>query len=221
MSRQEVMGRIREALSVPTKGHPPYPAPGVTPAHAPTCSGDIDALWSTFKTMSDLLKTETHRVKDREACDELLRSLAKDNGWTKFATHTSEMTAELDQRIGLPALWTDDGYDVAELEACPVGITDCEALIAQTASVAVSAKRGGGRGLSILPPHHVVLATKQDLLPDLPAGFALLAERYQDAWPSFMSFITGPSRTGDIERILVLGAHGPKRLTVILIEEES
>ena len=63
----------------------------------------------------------------------------------------------------------------------------------------------------------VVLATRDQLLPDLAAGFALLQNKYGDRYPSCMSLITGPSRTGDIERILVLGAHGPKRLTSILI----
>lgn len=50
------------------------------------------------------------------------------------------------------------------------------------------------------------------------AAFALIKEKYRTGYSSMMSFITGPSRTGDIERILVLGAHGPKRLTVLLSE---
>jgi L-lactate dehydrogenase complex protein LldG len=69
----------------------------------------------------------------------------------------------------------------------------------------------------VLPPHHVALARRDQLLPDLHAAYALLRERYADNWPSFMTLITGPSRTGDIERILVLGAHGPKKLTVVLV----
>ena len=48
----------------------------------------------------------------------------------------------------------------------------------------------------------------------LPAAFAALKSRYGSNYPSMMCLITGPSRTGDIERILVLGAHGPKKLTV-------
>jgi len=55
-------------------------------------------------------------------------------------------------------------------------------------------------------------------VPDLPAAFELLSARYVKNYPSFITLITGPSRTGDIERILVLGAHGPKNLTVILIQ---
>jgi L-lactate dehydrogenase complex protein LldG len=63
----------------------------------------------------------------------------------------------------------------------------------------------------------VVVASKDQLLPDLLSAFALMRKKYGANYPSTISFITGPSRTGDIERILVLGAHGPKRLTILLI----
>ena len=91
------------------------------------------------------------------------------------------------------------------------------ALIAQAGSVLVSSRSSGGRALSVLPPHHIVLARREQLLPDLPAAFALLRNKYASDYPSLISFITGPSRTGDIERILVLGAHGPKKLTILCV----
>lgn len=61
------------------------------------------------------------------------------------------------------------------------------------------------------------VAQADQLVPDLPAAFDLLYATYGTNYPSFATFITGPSRTGDIERILVLGAHGPRNLTVIVI----
>ena len=112
---------------------------------------------------------------------------------------------------------TDDGVDKRELERCDVGITECDALVAQTGSVVVTSRSAGGRALSCLPPHHVVLARREQLVPDLPAAFDVLKSRYSEDYPSMISFITGPSRTGDIERILVLGAHGPKKLTILLL----
>jgi hypothetical protein len=63
-----------------------------------------------------------------------------------------------------------------------------------------------------------VLATPDQLLADLPEAFELLRLKYRDRYPSFAGLITGPSRTGDIERILVLGAHGPRNLTIILVD---
>jgi L-lactate dehydrogenase complex protein LldG len=120
--------------------------------------------------------------------------------------------------LSLPTIKTDDGYAIPDLEQCDVGITVCEALVAQTGSILVTNKGCGGRALSVLPPHHVVVATRDQVIPDLTAAFQLLEERYGANYPSMMGFITGPSRTGDIERILVLGAHGPKKLTILLID---
>ena len=67
-------------------------------------------------------------------------------------------------------------------------------------------------------PHvHVVVAESSQVVPDLGSALALAKARHGDQMPSMLSFITGPSRTGDIERILVLGAHGPKELYLVLV----
>jgi L-lactate dehydrogenase complex protein LldG len=71
--------------------------------------------------------------------------------------------------------------------------------------------------LSILPPHHVVLARRNQMTPDLTAALQRVQGKFKGKFPSFLSFISGPSRTGDIERILVLGAHGPKKLSILLM----
>ena len=68
----------------------------------------------------------------------------------------------------------------------------------------------------MLPPHHVVLASAEDLVTDLPTAYAKFIASANHTPASMLSLISGPSRTGDIERILVLGAHGPKRLTIIM-----
>ena len=68
-----------------------------------------------------------------------------------------------------------------------------------------------------MPPHHVVIARREQLVADLPAVFALIKSKHRASYPSMISFITGASRTGDIERILVLGAHGPKKLTILCL----
>jgi L-lactate dehydrogenase complex protein LldG len=99
--------------------------------------------------------------------------------------------------------------------------TLCDALIAQTGSILLTARSAGGRALSVLPPHHIVIAQGSQLLPDLPAAFELLQRTYNGDYPSLITFITGPSRTSDIERILVLGAHGPRFLTIFFLPNET
>jgi L-lactate dehydrogenase complex protein LldG len=74
----------------------------------------------------------------------------------------------------------------------------------------------GGRGASIVAPCHIVLAKLDQLVPDLESAFARVGERNIQFQNSFVGLITGSSRTADIEKILVQGAHGPRQLVVVL-----
>lgn len=94
------------------------------------------------------------------------------------------------------------------------GVTVADFLIARTGSIVLNAESAGGRRLSVLPPLHIVLATSKQVVASLEDALA----RVDKATASYMAIITGPSRTSDIEKILVLGAHGPKRLAVIVID---
>ena len=224
-SNQAILTRVREALSVPTDSHVRH-APAATPgagefrAWLPQVEDTHESRVAIFAELSEKLQAEFVQVPDRDTAKEKIIELAHDLGWDSVCTHGGSVIDDVLADSGLNLTSTDDGYDTNKMEAADAGITECDAMIAQTGSVLITTKSAGGRALSVLPPHHVVIATKNQLVSDMAAGYAVLRERYQGDWPSFISFITGPSRTGDIERILVLGAHGPKRLTVILIEED-
>ncbi len=115
---------------------------------------------------------------------------------------------------GFPFYSTDTDFEQAE-----VGITTCEALIARNGSVLVSNANAAGRRLSIYPHIHLVIAYTSQLLPDIKDGLKLMKTKYSEDLPSMMSLITGPSRTADIEKTLVLGAHGPKEIYVFLLDD--
>ena len=171
-----------------------------------------------FARQSEGLKTELHRCGNMEDARAILSMLTTEGGWKKIATHTTPDTSALLEKNCSEILKTDTGYRIDDLESCDAGITGCECLVAQTGAILVSAPSAGGRALSVLPHHHIIIARTSQMVPDLTAALELAKKRYGNKFPSFLSFITGPSRTGDIERILVLGAHGPKRLTVLLLE---
>jgi L-lactate dehydrogenase complex protein LldG len=226
--RAAIFARIREALKEPAPHHHESHAP-VAAASAvtapfrewlPQVGPDIDDRIALFAKLSEMLKTEFIVCASPKAAAKHLSRFAQENAWKTIATHAGELTTavtgQLPETVAL--LKVDGGYDKSALEACDAGLTECECLIAQTGSVCATTKSSGGRALSVLPPHHVVIARKSQLLPDLTAAYELLAQKYAaSGYPSYMGFITGPSRTGDIERILVLGAHGPKKLTVLLL----
>jgi L-lactate dehydrogenase complex protein LldG len=167
------------------------------------------------------LRTQySHVASPAELIGKLLE-LKNAEGWKLIASHRAPILSAILPSVGLPILLMENGPAIADIERADVGITVCDALIAQTGSILLTSRSAGGRALSVLPPHHVVVARESQLLPDLPAAFELLKKTYSDNYPSFITLITGPSRTGDIERILVLGAHGPRILTVVLLPDEK
>lgn len=101
-----------------------------------------------------------------------------------------------------------------------VGITSCEFLIARTGSIMVSSRQAGGRRSFIYPPVHIVVAYSAQLVPDIKDALKGLQKKYPKL-PSLITTITGPSRTSDIEKTLVMGAHGPKELYVFLIDASA
>ena len=208
-SREIILGRVREALRAPSSRHAENAE--MTPWSAPvpeTLEGRIELFAANCRSLRAEFRLCPGFSEALECC--------RAYGWKKIGLHDGKLTDALAERLKLSEVRTNSGYAVADLESCDAGLTECDALVAETGSVLVSTASSGGRALSVLPPHHVVLARRQQLVPNLAAAFQLVRQKRQDNWPSMMSFITGPSRTGDIERILVLGAHGPKKLTIPL-----
>jgi len=187
----------------------------------PNVPDDFAGQVALFAERSESLKTEFLRCADEAAASAQLKLLADREGWESIALPADSEIRTLLTDLSIPKLEVSRSTAKTDLEKVSAGITGCDALIAQTGSVLLTAKSGGGRAMSVLPVHHVVIATSSQLLADLPAAFELMEQKYAPNFPSFMTFITGPSRTGDIERVLVLGAHGPRKLTVILLGGEG
>ena len=120
---------------------------------------------------------------------------------------------ELLGQYEFPIYETDRDFMEAE-----VGITGCEALVARSGSILVSNGTAAGRRLGIYPHIHIVIAYTSQLVWDIKDGLELIANRYEEQLPSMINLVSGPSRTADIEKTLVMGAHGPKDLYLFLLE---
>ena len=231
--RENILGRIREALKVNAPLPGSHQSSAAVPAAADLAGGtpalpsarkwlplvgtSVEEQFALFAKNAADLKAEFQLLGSHEELKIALAKLRDAEKWQRIASHDGELSNFASRSLGLPMLLSDRGYDVQEMEKCDAGITECDALVAQTGGVVVTSRSAGGRALSVLPPHHVVIARREQLVADLPAAFAFLQQKYAPDFPSMISFITGPSRTGDIERILVLGAHGPKKLTILCI----
>ncbi|MBL0670087.1 lactate utilization protein C [Aeromonas hydrophila] len=108
--------------------------------------------------------------------------------------------------------WKDELFD-----ACQAGITHCAGAIADTGTLVLLPDSGEPRTLSLVPPCHIALlaaSTIADNLAGLVAG-----GRWQQAMPTNLLLVSGPSKTADIQQTLAYGAHGPSRLLVVLVED--
>jgi L-lactate dehydrogenase complex protein LldG len=99
-------------------------------------------------------------------------------------------------------------------DAC---ITGCEYLVARTGSVYISSKQHLGRTATVFYPVHIIVAYAGQVVPDIGDGLNLLKKKYGNALPSMINLNTGPSRTADIEKTLVVGVHGPGEVFCFLV----
>jgi L-lactate utilization protein LutC len=132
--------------------------------------------------------------------------------------------------LNLAGVLQSHGYEVTVVDSLPpdraresffaadIGISPVEYLIAETGSVIMASRPDDPRSLSLLPPVHIAVAERKQLLPDLFDLFAAYSGNGTlPSLPSCLSVITGPSKTGDIELRLVTGVHGPGEVHVIVI----
>jgi len=98
------------------------------------------------------------------------------------------------------------------------GISSCEFLVARYGSVMVSSAQAGARKIFSFPEIHIVIAYENQLVLEIEEALDGIQKKYGDDFPSQITNITGPSRTADIEKTLILGAHGPKQLIVFMLK---
>ncbi len=237
-AREAILARVREALREPapmphvsshdagsqtdSTGHPSLTILPVEAARPwlPDGGNSPEESLRILAENLEKLRAMFVRVENISAAAAYLAGLAHEKDWHRVAWHGHPLVEASIAEVHCSTHLVDDmakPFDKSDLETCDAGITACECIVAQTGSILVSSATCGGRGLSILPHAHVVIATVDQIVPALADAFEAMRDRHAGRMPSMLSFITGPSRTGDIERILVLGAHGPKELFLILV----
>jgi L-lactate dehydrogenase complex protein LldG len=139
-------------------------------------------------------------------------SIVTDNKWEDLFCLEPEIKSLL-KKAGIP--FSDQESQLLDAN---IGLTFCECLIARTGSVIISSKQASGRRLPVYSNFHIVIAYTSQLFLHVKDGLKHIREKYNNQLPSMISTITGPSRTADIEKTLVQGAHGPKEIFVFLID---
>lgn len=141
------------------------------------------------------------------------QSIAQENNWKNIHTLEPNIQA-LMKEVGMPC--TSEESDMEQMDA---GITYCEFLIARSGSIMLSSRQTSGRRMAAFPPAHIVIGYSNQLVMHVKDALNGIKQRYP-ILPSLITTITGPSRTADIEKTLILGAHGPKELYVFLLDKD-
>ena len=215
-ARNAILSRVRQALRTPS------PEPHW--AHEPVKSGAVFPLpeenerarRARFRDEFAAIQGEWLEADSVEAGQQLFADWWNRQEWTSALVMESPgFRRFFEGRGGITWVSEDSAFEES-WASLDVGVTAAESLVCESGSIIVSSMLCG-RATSVLPPVHVVLATADQLVPDLETALVRLGSRYPERFPSSVSCISGPSRTADIEKILVLGAHGPKRLIVLLL----
>jgi L-lactate dehydrogenase complex protein LldG len=178
-------------------------------------------MYDTFRTRAQAVGAEVHRFATSAEALEFVVGLLRTEGVSAASGGT--------------AVWADGPFLAAAARVAPdrdlpnvsfevtrqsaaaarVGISDADWMVANTGTLASAADGAAGRLASMLPALHVAVVPSGRIVPDLGALFGHLSPRQT----RYLALVTGPSRTADIERVLTIGVHGPKRLVVVAVDD--
>jgi L-lactate dehydrogenase complex protein LldG len=151
-----------------------------------------------------------------------LASILRERGVERLTTSVrdAELAAAIETAAGdLPAEvvdWRPAPGITAHFDV-HAGVTDVVAAIAESGTLVLAASADHSRGTHIVPPLHVALVRADDVVPDMLDFWPRRADVAPADLPSYTVLVTGPSKTGDIESILVTGVHGPREVRVIIV----
>jgi len=204
-ARDTILKKIKQALKQPvpvpfpaTQPLPPYPALQQEPAL------EFAERFTNLQGRFSYCSSEDELVAQ-------LSSLAETRKWKKIFCRETALQ-EMLQASGFPFNYHPTLAD------CDAAITGCEYLVARTGSILLSSAGESGRTVSVYAPIHICIAYTHQVVEDIADGLekALLQN---PTYPSLLTLATGPSRTADIEKTLVVGVHGPKEVFCFLIDQ--
>jgi L-lactate dehydrogenase complex protein LldG len=206
-SKENILKKIRKALTQST----PLPFPkseGTNSVFTP--SGQ--ELEIEFAEQFSILQGKFVFCLDYTEVAAQLQGLMVSNKWKNLYCREKDLANNLISS-GFKSFTAND------LPGCDAAITGCEFLVARTGSIVMSSAQQSGRTTSVYAPVHICIAESNQLVYDVKNGLEQMKLKYGNNLPSMITFASGPSRTADIEKTLVVGVHGPKEVFVFLVDK--
>ena len=206
VTRAKILDKITQALKSPVAI--PFPEQNADkPVFVPTAN---ELTIDFAEKFTGLLGKFIYCVDESELVNKLAQ-LIHAQKWEKIYSLESGWLEDM-KEFSFDPVTTDD------LAACDASITLCEHLIARTGTIVLSSQQLSGRTTSIYAPIHICIAYTHQLVFDISDSLAQF-KKESEMLPSMISYATGPSRTADIEKTLVVGVHGPKEVYCFLVEK--
>ncbi len=181
----------------------------------------MNATLEAFKTRAEAVSAEVHRFTGRQEALAFILGFLREAGvsaapqcgavWVAGTFLDGTVQAELHSQV--PGISFDVTQEASA--AAKVGVSQLDWAIARTGTLVQDATAVEKRLVSSLPPIHVALIGTDRILEDMGS---VLQHLRPDQF-NYISFITGPSRTADIERVLTIGVHGPEQLLIVVVDE--
>ncbi|MCK4873394.1 MAG: lactate utilization protein [Phycisphaerales bacterium] len=226
IDRAAFMERVRNALGPAERDTDPHTHPHPKP---PNVDETIARLAGLEQNLADLFAGKAqevgmtvHRAHADEAASRLASLLVElEIRSVTLCLSKTESAAALTQAV------RDTGCDIVDWRDSPnldahydvdAGITDVDAALAESGTLIVSSDPHHSRGAFLVPPIHIAIVAAADILPDMIDYFSEREAPAHHTPPTATVFITGPSKTADIEGILITGVHGPKQVHILLID---
>ena len=205
-ARENILKKIKQALAKPVPV--PFPASEGTQSVFQPPQQELEVEFA--ENFSKLQGRFSFCADENELVSQLQTLIAL-RKWTKIYSREPGLQSKL-SASGFTTVYADD------VATCDAAITGCESLIARTGSMLMSSAQLSGRTTSVYAPVHICIAYTNQLVYDISEGLQQLREGYGEQFPSMVTLATGPSRTADIEKTLVVGVHGPKEVFCFLVE---
>ncbi len=205
-SKEKILTNIRKALTQSTDQ--PFPALDKIDFTFEQKEEDLAVLFAEKFTS---LMGKFSICENEEDLVNQINALASERKWSEIYC-TDENIRSAFASFGF------QHFSNKSLAESDVSITKCELLVARTGTMVLSSTVSSGRTTSVYSPVHICVAKTSQLVYDVKDALKFLQKKYGEQLPSMISFATGPSRTADIEKTLVVGVHGPKEVYCFLLD---
>jgi L-lactate dehydrogenase complex protein LldG len=205
-AKENMLKRIREALAHTTPI--PFPQSEKNQAIYPALSQEREI---EFAEQFTKLQGKFIYCINRQELAFQFASLVRKQDWSPIFCAEERFISLLGEPLSERLTTTD-------LAGCQVSVTGCEYLVARTGSIVLSSAQQQGRTASVYAPIHICIAFVDQMVDDIKDALGAAREKQGTQFPSLLTVATGPSRTADIEKTLVVGVHGPKEVYLFLVE---